>query len=389
MSVKSLDHYDVRADRGFLCDFDPCTAELPAHALPAAELAADLPARVVAGRVRRDIEALPDVPLEALAGITSDAVVRTSLVHYSFLGQAYVWCEEPVPQKLPQTIARPLWVLAERQQQPPILTYSQYVLDNWSLIDPGGPVDLTNIRMVQPFAGGVDEAWFVTVHVAIEAAAGRMLARIPETVAAADRHDADCLTIELEAMIGVWDVMLAAFDRMTERCDPYVYFNRVRPWIHGFKDNPALPDGIEYEGVAATHGKPQTFRGQTGSQSSIVPVMDALLSVGHSHDPLRGYLDELHEYRPLPHRRFIDDVRNASRVRDTVKAIRQQRLTAAYNECLDRLTRFRTRHLEYAGSYINKQARGSAGNATDIGTGGTPFMKYLKKHRDEAGAHRL
>jgi indoleamine 2,3-dioxygenase len=24
-----------------------------------------------------------------------------------------------------------------------------------------------------------------------------------------------------------------------------------------------------------------------------------------------------------------------------------------------------------------------------VGTGGTPFMKYLKKHRDESGAHRL
>ena len=64
-------------------------------------------------------------------------------------------------------------------------------------------------------------------------------------------------------------------------------------------------------------------------------------------------------------------------------------LTEAYNENIEKLTRFRTRHLEYAASYIHKQSRGSAGNASDVGTDGTSFMKYLKKHRDEATAHRL
>jgi indoleamine 2,3-dioxygenase len=389
MQLRPLEAYDVSADRGFLCKYDAARVALPDSLDTVRHFAMSLPDRIVTGRARRDIDRLDEVPAATLEAIADDAVLRAALVHYAFLAQAYVWCEDDVPAKLPRAIARPLWALAGRVGQPPILTYSQYVLDNWSCIDQDGPVDLGNTRMVQPFIAGQDEAWFVLVHVAIEAAAGRMLARIPAAIAAADAGATDTLTAELEAMLGVWDEMQAAFNRMPERCDPYIYFQRVRPWIHGWKDNPAMPDGIVYEGVEETGGRPQSFRGQTGSQSSIVPVMDALLAIGHGHDPLRGYLDELHVYRPPGHRAFIDEVRAASSVRETVARVRDPSLTEAYNDCLERLTRFRTRHLEYAASYIHKQSRGTAGNATDVGTGGTPFMKYLKKHRDEANAHRL
>ena len=111
--------------------------------------------------------------------------------------------------------------------------------------------------------------------------------------------------------------------------------------------------------------------------------MDAVLGLGHADDPLRRYLDELHAYRPRPHRRFIEDVRAQSRVRDAVVAVGNPALTERYNDCVTRLAHFRTRHLEYAATYINQQSRDRKGNAVDIGTGGTPFMKYLKKHRNE------
>jgi indoleamine 2,3-dioxygenase len=127
---------------------------------------------------------------------------------------------------------------------------------------------------------------------------------------------------------------------MPERCDPYIYFHRVRPYIHGWKDNPALGAGLVYQGVAETRGEPQAFRGQTGAQSSIVPALDALLGIRHAQDPLRTYLDELHAYRPPAHRRFIDGVRAQSRLRFFVAAAGHPALREAYNECVIRLARF-------------------------------------------------
>ncbi|MEM8684274.1 MAG: indoleamine 2,3-dioxygenase [Pseudomonadota bacterium] len=389
MPLHQLSDYDVSSERGFLAAFDASIIPPPAPLKDARAMARSLPSHLLTGHVRRDLEHLATVDDASIDAIDDNAQLRCSLVDYSFMAQAYVWGEDSAPTQLPACIARPLWRLANRVGQPPILTYSQYVLDNWTRLDPKGAIDLENTATVQPFLGGEDEAWFILIHVAIEAQAAGLLSLLPTAVEAAAVRDQRALGRSLSGMIDAWDRMIAIFDRMPERCDPYIYFQRVRPWIHGWKDNPALPDGLVYDGVDAFHGKPKAFRGQTGSQSSIVPVMDAFLGVAHGHDPLRGYLDELHVYRPPGHRRFIDDVRASSQVRDAVQQLYDGSLTEAYNDCLDRLTKFRTRHLEYAASYIHKQSRGSDGNSTDVGTGGTPFMKYLKKHRDEARAHQL
>src|SRR6202000_1588208 len=193
-----------------------------------------------------------------------------------------------------------------------------------------------------------------------EAKAGKALTLYGPLIGAAMNDDEDKATELLGQLAAVWAEINALFDRMPEQCDPYIYFRRVRPYIHGWKDNPALGSGVVYRGVERFQEAPQAFRGQTGSQSSIVPSMDALLGVGHASDPLRAYLDELHIYRPPGHRRFIDDVRAQSRVRTFAKRVGHKGLTEAYNAAVQAVADFRSRHLEYAASYINLQGRRSA-----------------------------
>ena len=387
MPIDSLETYDISEARGFLCSYDAPTVELTGDWARSREVALRLPQLLTTGRVRdllrRD---LPQITERDVEGLT-DAQARAAMVHYSFMVQSYVWGEADAAQALPENLARPICAVAEKLGQQPLLSYSGYVLDNWGLHDPNGPIDLSNIYVIQNFLGGQDENWFILVHVAIEARAGAALARMKAVIESADAGNVAGVTTLLNEIAVVWSDLKDIFDRMPERCDPYAYFERVRPYIHGWKDNPALPNGVMYEGVESHKGRAQSYRGQTGSQSSIVPCMDALLGIGHAADPMKAYLDELHIYRPPGHRRFIDDLRVHSGLRKFVTETADAALSCAYNANVQAVADFRSRHLEYAASYINKQSRNAKGNDTDVGTGGTPFMKYLKKHRDETQAN--
>ena len=389
MSTLLLSDYDMSKERGYLCRFNAEQIELHDVMEQVSSVAMSLPQILPTGRVREILRArLPETDLSTFLADCSDAQARLAMVHYSFMVQSYVWGEPDAPSTLPSCLAVPMVAIADHLGQQPLLPYSSYVLDNWGRFEKDKPITLDNIYMLQHFLGGQDEAWFVLIHVAIEAQAGSALALMEPIVECVKNNDLEGTQKHLEDMAAIWDMINAIFDRMPERCDPYVYFERVRPYIHGWRDNPALPNGIIYEGTRFG-SEAQAFRGQTGSQSSIVPAMDALLGIGHASDPLKEYLDQLHIYRPTDHRRFIDDVRAQSRLRGFVEKAGHKGLADAYNANVQAISDFRTRHLEYAASYINKQGKSAAGNDTDVGTGGTPFMKYLKKHRDETKANLI
>ena len=389
MNSLNLSDYDMSQERGYLCRFNAEEIKLSGEMQEVREVALRLPQILPTGRIRELLcDRLPQTDLSDFLANCSDAQARLAMVHYSFMVQSFVWGEEQAPTVLPKCLAMPMVAVADHLGQQPLLPYSSYVLDNWGRFDTNKGVTLDNIYMLQHFLGGQDEAWFVLIHVAIEAQAGSALAMMGPIVDCVKNDDLEGVQTHLEGMASIWAKINAIFDRMPERCDPYVYFERVRPYIHGWRDNPALPNGIIYEGTRFG-SEAQAFRGQTGSQSSIVPAMDALLGIGHAADPLKEYLDQLHIYRPTEHRRFIDDVRAQSRLRAFVESSGHKGLADAYNANVQAISDFRTRHLEYAASYINKQGKKAAGNDTEVGTGGTPFMKYLKKHRDETKANLI
>lgn len=384
----SLSEFDISPERGFL-PADPCVSLPDCPALN--HLSHELPKLLSARQVRRFIDEEP-LFLPSIPSSWGEDDYRTAMRILSFAGHAYVW-ETPgqATTKLPSQLARPWYDIGQKLGRPPVLSYASYALDNWRRLDRTQPIQLDNIVLLQNFLGGLDEEWFVVIHIQIEHQAGPGLEGLLRAINGAAKGKDDEVLLGLQALASAQTAMRDTLLRMKERCDPYVYYTRVRPYIHGWKNSPSLPNGLIYNGVEPYAQQPQQFRGETGAQSSIVPCLDAGLGIHHVPDPLTVYLQEMREYMPPRHRALIQalesqtDGQGHALLSGYVRDRRQHhpKLWSAYCACVDLLAQFREIHIGYADSYINRQHQTSETNPTAVGTGGTPFMTYLQKHLDE------
>ena len=354
-------------------------------------IAAELPKTLLTGRVRQNIDSLNKNALSVDLVIKNNNIreIKLAMSHLSFIAHAYIWGAKNPSKVLPEVIARPWVQLSNILGRPPILSYASYCLDNWYRINPKENISLENVGLLNNFLGGVDEDWFVTIHVCIEDAAkdaiqsANVISKLNEMNSVKDFSD------NLKKIISSLRKVNSIFSRMPEKCDPYIYYHRVRPFIFGTKDNPDLKKGLIYENQYSN--KPQYFRGETGAQSSIMPFLDGALGIYHTQDHLRHYLNEMREYMPPEHRKAIELVEKRSKAKHLISKSKQ--LTSEYNKCLEEIRIFRAQHLEFAATYIHKQSQiknpFGRGGSTITGTGGTPFMKYLKKHRDETKKQKI
>ena len=311
-----------------------------------------------------------------ISNLSIDELERAMLL-YSYIGHGYIWGGTSIEKVIPKNISKTWYKISQKLDRPPILSYASYALNNWKLQDVNKPFDLENIRILQNFLGGMDEDWFIMIHIAIEQEAKEILNNL-KTYYLDKNEDQSYLENALVSIKKINQIM----NRMPEKCDPFIYYNRVRPYIFGWKNNPATPNGVIYEGVEEYGGNPQLFRGETGAQSSIVPALDALLGVTHSNDPLKEYLDEMRLYMPKEHRNLLNDLDQWSE-NNRSKSIREDSSVLLSDEIIKEVHTFRNKHLEYARIYIHEQSLSNQNNSNVVGTGGTPFMKYLDKHLQE------
>jgi indoleamine 2,3-dioxygenase len=385
MSAVRLIDFGLSEEFGYLPHYDPAQSLSPGNE-EWDHFALDIPKLLMGSDFRKRVKELKPFDISALKGAPD---IQRAMMILSYIGQSYQWSDNEPAHTLPKNLAHPWYQVGKLIGRPPILSYQSYANDNWRRLDSTGPVECGNIALLQCFLGGQDEEWFILIHIDIEKKAGKALKAIEDAQAAVVKDDADALEEALENLRASLSAMYQVLCRMPEKCDPYIYFHRVRPYIFGWRNNPSLPNGVIYEGVDEYKGVGQTFRGETGAQSAIIPAMDAVLGIDHENDVLREYLMEMRTYMPPKHVAFIEAVERGPSVREMVKKVNRRTLTSLFNTCVEIVGDFRAKHLEYAGTYIHAQAQATPGNPSAVGTGGTPFMVYLRKHRDETRAQLI
>ncbi|MEO1643744.1 MAG: hypothetical protein AAFR67_01055 [Chloroflexota bacterium] len=339
-------------------------------------ISATLSTDIAEGTIRQTLDKLPIYDVTGLIAEGQSLAIERACQLYCYFASTYVFMPNAKPAtKIPAGVAIPLVQLSDAVERPPILSYAPYTLANWQKIDPHGDIVVDNLRLLQKFIDKRDAAWFTLIHVDIEKRAAPAVGAIPTLLTAVAQNDHDTVSMSLMVIHDALLAMMTTLKRMPEHCHPQVYYHEVRPYIFGFED-------VIYEGVEKFGGKAQSFRGETGAQSAIIPALVRALGLSHEETSMTQHLRIMQGYMPRPHRDFIISI-DGNAVRGYIVQQKNTPLRDVYNETLQQLLAFRKMHLRFAASYIANQS------ADSLGTGGTDFMHWLQQLIDETQAHLI
>ncbi|KAG5923004.1 hypothetical protein E4U42_005070 [Claviceps africana] len=418
---KSLPPFMVSTTRGFLPRLDPVVT-LPPEFDALESLLQRMPVRTLSGEpgllahgtLGAAVDGgFPDLT-EAMDRYKDDLPVMNALYRdYSFLASAYLLepCHERFlrgeeyglgRQVLPRNIARPIARCAQIAGFLPFMEYAgSYALYNYRLEDPRRGLEYDNLRLIRAFEHGLDpassEAGFVLVRIDMVRHSGPLVAGTVRCLDVAGRlfppplgtvAERVAFNDGLADMLGALERINAVMETMWHKSRPAEYTS-FRTFIFGITSQSMFPRGVVYEGL--DDERPMSFRGESGANDSMVPLMDNFLQVPMPDTPLTDILHDFRKYRPSNHRDFLQHVKRVSEAHDVRgfalalrrggsgsdeerDAVRQSR--GLWLRLLDQVRDFRWRHWCFAREYILKRT------SHPTATGGSPIVTWLPNQLD-------
>ncbi|GJN70934.1 indoleamine 2,3-dioxygenase family protein [Purpureocillium lilacinum] len=417
----SLPAFMVSTTRGFLPRMDP-PVKLPKEFDALESILQRMPVKTLEGepgllaqsKLGPEVDSsFPDLT-EAMDKYKDDLPLMNALYRdYSFLASAYLLepCHERFVrgegyglgrQVLPKNISHPIARCAEICGFKPFMEYAgSYALFNYRLENPAAGLEYSNLRLIRAFEHGLDptssEAGFVLVHIDMVKNSGPLVAGTMKCLDVASKMDASSRSSTLgtpaeraefnEGLASILEALRkinGVMETMWGKSRPTEYTS-FRTFIFGITSQSMFPNGVVYEGL--NDGKPMSFRGESGANDSMVPLMDNLLQVPMPDTPLTEILKDFRSYRPSNHKAFLLwvkersqelDLRNfalglhatsAEASQEQLDLLRESR--SLWLQVLDQVRDFRWRHWCFAREYILKRT------SHPTATGGSPIVTWL------------
>ncbi|CAM9374165.1 unnamed protein product, partial [Ectocarpus fasciculatus] len=426
-----LRSYEVDAKKGFLPARDPLKRLTQTEYLIWEDVADELP-KFLGVRFPQVREVLLNIPKLSTENLTTRAELERAHFLLALFAHSFVWGGFPILDYIPENIAVPLCEVSRRLEVPPLLCYFDIVLNNWRRLDDAAVISMGNLATLNNFFDGRDESWFYLITVEIEYLGARAVAPLYQLTRDLTRISKDDIdlsdlqfiklvdntTLVLLKIAEVIASMTESMSHMREGCDPYIFFHRVRPFLAGWKRNPAVPNGVRYLGVKNVFGGEQDtlsslkskvipgveqfpyqqFSGGSAAQSTLLPFFDILLGVDHSeHDASpasNSFLRSMRAFMPRGHRAFLEHIEDCASLRPFILAEGTEtnsvdKLLSQYDECLKNMAAFRGSHMKLVAEYIIAQQKNGTPSKNTIGataggkgTGGTDLMKFLRPIRE-------
>lgn len=443
--IPRLEDYGLSPKYGFL------PPELPLQRLPHPvydkweRIINNFQSLLLSKRLRTVIDRLPVLPTSHL---DTEREWRRAYSMLAFMAHGYIWGGEKPSEILPPPITYPLLQVSAHLGVPPVATYSAVCLWNYKPIFFSDHLNLDNLATLTTFTGSLDEQWFYLVSVALEARGGPAIPLMLDAINAARGDQPEEVMRCLRSLAEIIDDLGGLLVRMYENCDAHVFYHRIRPYLAGSKNmrDAGLPHGVKYDDGS---GNPtwRQYGGGSNAQSSLIQFFDIVLGIEHrptgekrnesseseaepgmAPQARHNFIQEMRQYMPGPHRKFLEAVENVANIREYVESHRSNtQLRIAYDACLAMLRALRDKHIQMVSRYIivksresrsmshsrhqdpsampaptrgagvasvkydhsggkksEKSGSGSGGKRLR-GTGGTALIPFLRQARDETG----
>ncbi|KAL4878284.1 hypothetical protein BJY04DRAFT_196148 [Aspergillus karnatakaensis] len=336
---------------------------------------------------------LPDLTDEVDKLVTPDGKldlynIMAVFRDYSFVASSYLlepcwenWCKNPDGgyglgrELLPKAVARPLYRCAKILDIPPFMSYAaSYALFNYTLEDSSKGLVYSNLRLVRGFERGLDprssEAGFILTHIdMVKDTPGLISGALQVIDTIQQGGPRSTVNDGFREILASMEKIEAGMEDMWANSKPSEYLS-FRVFIFGITSQSMFPNGVIYDGVENNH--PLHFRGESGANDSIIPLLDHLLQIPMPNTPLTKILHEFRAYRPLPHRTFLAHIRTKAEelgVRDF--ALKDTETVILFLRTLNHVRSFRWRHWLFAREYIIRRT------PHPTATGGSPIVTWL------------